>query len=43
MSFSAWAMLVVGCVVLYGGVVYGIMRAVRHKAEFDGLPKDLKD
>ncbi len=39
MPTSAWIMLVLGCVVLYGGLLFGIVRAIRRKAEFDGLPK----
>ena len=39
MPIEAWIMLVVGCLVLYGGLIFGIIRAVKRKAEFDGLPK----
>ena len=37
MPLSAWIMLVAASIVLYGGLLFGILRAVRQKAEFDGL------
>jgi hypothetical protein len=33
MPVSAWLMLAFGCVFLYGGLLYGIVRAIRGKLE----------
>ena len=40
MPLSAWIMLILGCVVLYGGLLFGIYRAIRRKVQWDGWKKE---